>query len=137
MSVVRFGVSFEKKVLDALDEYVLENKFSNRSQALRQLVNKHIVEKKWLCNNWVAGTVTLVYDHHRHELSQKLVDVQHHDYRCIVSSLHIHLDEHNCLEVIVLKGKAKKIQRLADSLISTRGVIHGRFIGTTTGKELL
>ncbi len=76
MSVVRFGVSFEKEVLDALDEYVQENKFSNRSQALRQLVNRHIVEKKWQCNNRVAGAVTLVYDHHRRDIANHLGEIQ-------------------------------------------------------------
>ena len=76
MSVVRFGVSFEKDVLESLDEYVHENKFSNRSQALRQLVNKHIVEQKWLCNNLVAGAVTLVYDHHKREIASHLAETQ-------------------------------------------------------------
>ncbi|MCD6123352.1 MAG: nickel-responsive transcriptional regulator NikR [Spirochaetales bacterium] len=134
----RFSISLENDLLKKFDTLIAGEGYSNRSEAVRDLIRDIFVQREWLEGDAeTAGVAVLVYDHHRHELSQKLVDVQHHDYRCIVSSLHIHLDEHNCLEVIVLKGKAKKIQKLADSLISTRGVIHGRFIGTTTGKELL
>ncbi len=126
MSVVRFGVSFEKKVLDALDEYVLENKFSNRSQALRQLVNKHIVEKKWLCNNWVAGTVTLVYDHHRRDIANHLGEIQLQFTEEILSVQRFTLNEHNSMEVIALNGISARLTKLADELISLKGIQHGK-----------
>ncbi len=133
----RFSISLEDTLLDRFDEMIATEGYSNRSEAIRDLIRGLFVQKEWLQGDKeTAGVAVIVYDHHRHELARKLVDVQHHDFKCIVSSLHTHLDEHNCLEVIVLRGKAKKIQKLADSLISTRGVIHGRFIGTTTGKEL-
>ena len=130
MSVVRFGVSFEKEVLDALDEYVLENKFSNRSQALRQLVNKHIVEKKWLCNNQVAGAVTLVYDHHKREIANHLALIQR-DYREeILSVQRFTLNEHHSMEVISLNGISARLTELSDKLISEKGIQHGRLTMT-------
>ena len=130
MSVVRFGVSFEKEVLDALDEYVQENKFSNRSQALRQLVNKHIVEKKWLCNNQVAGAVTLVYDHHKREIANHLALIQR-DYREeILSVQRFTLNEHNSMEVISLMGISSRLTDLSERLISEKGIQHGKLTMT-------
>ena len=130
MSVVRFGVSFEKEVLDALDEYVLENKFSNRSQALRQLVNKHIVEKKWLCNNQVAGAVTLVYDHNKREIANHLALIQR-DYREeILSVQRFTLNEHHSMEVISLMGISSRLTDLSERLISEKGIQHGKLTMT-------
>ena len=126
MSVVRFGVSFEKEVLDALDEYVHENKFSNRSQALRQLVNKHIVEKKWLCNNRVAGAVTLVYDHHKREIANHLADIQRDYMEEILSVQRFTLNELHSMEVISLNGISARLTELSERLISEKGVQHGK-----------
>jgi CopG family nickel-responsive transcriptional regulator len=128
MSVVRFGVSFEKDVLDALDEYVLENKFSNRSQALRHLVNKHIVEKKWLCNNRVAGAVTLVYDHHKREIANHLAEIQREYSREILSVQRYTLNEENSMEVIALNGVSSRLTELSEKLISEKGIRHGKLI---------
>jgi CopG family nickel-responsive transcriptional regulator len=126
MSVVRFGVSFEKEVLEALDEYVAENKFANRSQALRQLVNRHIVEKKWLCNNQVAGAVTLVYDHHKREIAAHLAEIQR-DYRTeILSVQRFTLNENYSMEVIALNGVSSRLTELSEKLISERGIQHGK-----------
>lgn len=130
MSVVRFGVSFEKEVLDALDEYVRENKFSNRSQALRQLVNKHIVEKKWLCNNIVAGAVTLVYDHHKREIANHLADIQREYSEEILSVQRFTLNENHSMEVISLNGISARLTELSERLISEKGVQHGKLIMT-------
>ena len=130
MSVVRFGVSFEKEVLDALDEYVHENKFSNRSQALRQLVNKHIVEKKWQCNNQVAGAVTLVYDHDKREIVNHLAEIQR-DYRDEILSVQRYtLNENNSMEIIAVNGISARLTELSDRLISEKGIQHGRLIMT-------
>jgi len=130
MSVVRFGVSFEKEVLDALDEYVQENKFSNRSQALRQLVNRHIVEKKWQCNNRVAGAVTLVYDHKKRDIAKHLAGIQL-DYREeILAVQRFTLNETHSMEVISMNGISARLTELSDKLISEKGIQHGRLTMT-------
>lgn len=126
MSVVRFGVSFEKDVLDALDEYVLENKFANRSQALRQLVNRHIVEKKWLCNNRVAGAVTLVYDHHKREIVSHLAEIQREYHQEILSVQRFTLNQDYSMEVISLNGISSRLTELSEKLISEKGIQHGK-----------
>ena len=129
MSVSRFGVSFEKDVLEALDEYVVENKFSNRSQALRQLVNKHIVEKKWNCNNRVAGAITLVFDHHKREISGNLAKIQR-EYEEIMAVQQFTLNEILTLEVIAVNGVSARLTELSDRLISEKGVLHGKITMT-------
>ncbi len=130
MSVVRFGVSFEKEVLDALDEYVLENKFSNRSQALRQLVNRHIVEKKWQCNNQVAGAVTLVYDHHKRDIANHLAEIQLEYQNEILSVQRYSLNDNNSMEVIALNGISARLTELSEKLISEKGIQHGKLTMT-------
>lgn len=130
MSVVRFGVSFEKEVLDALDEYVLENQFSNRSQALRQLVNRHIVEKKWQCNNQVAGAVTLVYDHNKRDIAKNLAEIQLEYKEEILAVQRFTLNDTHSMEVISLKGISARLTTLSDKLISEKGIQHGRLTMT-------
>ena len=130
MSVVRFGVSFEKGVLDALDEYVLENKFSNRSQALRHLVNRHIVEKKWQCNNQVAGAVTLVYDHHKRDIANHLAEIQLEYPGEILSVQRYTLNRNHSMEVIVLRGISARLTELSDKLISEKRIQHGKLTMT-------
>lgn len=133
----RFGISLEEELLRSFDESIRAEGYTNRSEAIRDLIRDRFVHREWIEGGVeTAGVAVLVYDHHRQELSQKLTDLQHRDHAHIIASLHVHLDEHNCLEVIVLQGEAKKIQGIADSLVSTRGVKHGRFIGTTAGKTL-
>ena len=129
MSVVRFGVSFEKEVLEALDEYVEENKFSNRSQALRNLVNKHIVEKKWLCNNRVAGAITLVYDHHKREIAGNLSKIQR-DFQEIMSVQQFVLNENHTLQVIAVNGISARLTDLSERMLSEKGVLHGKITMT-------
>ncbi|MGW8314656.1 MAG: nickel-responsive transcriptional regulator NikR [Bacteroidales bacterium] len=126
MSVVRFGVSFEKEILDALDEYVLENKFANRSQALRQLVNRHIVEKKWLCNNRVAGAVTLVYDHHKRDIAAHLAEIQREYPEEVLSVQRFTLNQEYSMEVISLNGISSRLTELSEKLISEKGIQHGK-----------
>ena len=126
MSVVRFGVSLEKELLDALDAYAVENQFSNRSQAIRHLISNHTVVKKWQCNNVVAGSITLMYDHHKHDILGSLTDIQHDYHEEILSSQHFHLDHDNCLEIIAVKGKAVKLTELSEKLIAIKGIQHGK-----------
>lgn len=133
----RFGVSLESDLLCKFDKLLEAGGYSNRSEGIRDLIRDAIVKKEWLDGEVeTAGVVIIVYNHHQHELAQKVTDVQHKDHDSIVSTLHIHLDAHNCLEIIVLKGKAKQIQKLADMLISTKGVKFGRFIPATAGKSI-
>ncbi len=126
MSIVRFGVSLEKELLEALDNYASDNHFTNRSQAIRQLINNNIVTNKWQCNNIVAGSITLVYDHHKRDLLTNLTDLQHGYHHVILSSQHFHLEKDLCMEIIAVKGKAAKLTELADKLIAVKGIQHGK-----------
>lgn len=125
MGIVRFGVSLEKELLDSLDDYVNRNGFHNRSQAIRHLVSENSVQEKWDRNLIVAGTIMVVYDHHKRNLLKKLNDIQHDYHDIILSSLHFHIDHHNCMEIIAVKGKSFLIRDLADKIISTKGIQHG------------
>jgi CopG family nickel-responsive transcriptional regulator len=132
--LVRFGVSIDERLLDRFDELIAEKAYVNRSEALRDLIRSALVEDQWEQGEAEAvGTVTLVYDHHTRDLADKLTERQHAHYEEIVSTLHVHLDAGNCLEVIVLRGVARDIKRTADGLIGTKGVKHGRFVATTSG----
>lgn len=128
MGVKRFGVSLEDTILDELDEYVEDNQFPNRSQAIRYLIEKNIIEQKWKCNNEVAGAIVLVYDHHKRDINNKNSHLQHEYHHLIISTQHIHLDHDHCLETIAVKGKANQLTELADKLIALKGVKHGKIV---------
>jgi len=130
MSVTRFGVSLEGELLEALDNYVVENNFPNRSQAIRQLIERNLVEKKWQCNHQVAGAITLVYDHHKRDLSRKIAEIQHHYYKEILAVQHFHLSNQSCMEIVAVKGQAYRLTKLSDSLISLKGIRHGKLVMT-------
>jgi CopG family nickel-responsive transcriptional regulator len=132
MSVARFSVSLEKELLKELDIFVSDNNFSNRSQGLRHLIEKNIVEKKWQCNNIVAGAIVLIYDHHKKEILARSNDIQHNYFDMILSSQHYHLSHDMCLEIIAVKGKAKTLTELSDKLISIKGIKHGKLIMSKT-----
>lgn len=126
MSVTRFSVSLEQELLTALDDYVELNHFSNRSQAFRHLVNKNIVEQKWQCNNYVAGSVTLLYDPHKREIQNQITDIQDSYYQEILSTQRIILDKHLHMEIIAIKGIASRLTELADKLITIKGMQNGK-----------
>ena len=126
MGIVRFGVSLEEDLLEALDKYAEENLFKNRSQAIRYLINKSLVTEKWDNDAIVAGSITLVFDHHRRELVNKLTNIQHRYHDNILSSLHFHLEHDLCMEIIAVKGKSSTLVELANSLISVKGIEHGK-----------
>jgi len=128
MGVVRFSVSLEEELLKELDRYVSDNKYSNRSQGLRHLIEKNIVEKKWQCNNIVAGAIVMIYDHHKKDILTKSNEIQHDYFDVILSSQHFHLSHETCLEIIAVKGKAKKLTELSDKLIGIKGIKHGKLI---------
>jgi CopG family nickel-responsive transcriptional regulator len=132
MKIKRFGVSLEEDLLKELDFLAQRNKFPNRSQAIRFLVRKNLVEEAWQANREVSGAVVLIYDHHRRELISKSVDIQHDFAHIILATQHIHLDHHNCLEIIALKGKASALRELSDKLISLKGVKHGKLVVSAT-----
>ena len=130
MTIVRFGVSLEKELLEALDNYASNNHFTNRSQAIRNLINNNTVTNKWQCNNIVAGSITLIYDHHKRDLLTNLTDLQHDFFQVILSSQHFHLDHNLCLEIIAVKGKAVTLTELADKMIAVKGIQHGKLTMT-------
>jgi len=126
MSVVRFGVSLEQVMLKALDKYVEDNHLTNRSQAIRQLINNNLVEKKWQCNNIVAGSVTLVYDPHKRDILKNLTEIQHEYNSAILSTQHFQLDSDHYLDIVAVKGKAITLTELADKLKAVKGIQHGK-----------
>ena len=126
MSVTRFGISIEQPLLEALDEYVKENQFTNRSQAIRQLINKNIVEKKWQCNNTVAGAITLLYDPKKREIMNQIAAELEKFHSEVLSSQRFMLEPEKWLEVVVVKGLASRLTELSDALISIKGLSHGK-----------
>ncbi len=133
----RIGVAIDADLLEKFDRLIDQRGYGNRSEAIRDLVRNELVEEAWSSPNQpVVGTVTLVYDHHVRLLSEKLTDIQHDFHRNILSTLHVHLDPDHCLEVLVVRGKAAEVRKIADTLISTKGVMHGRLTISTTGAEL-
>jgi CopG family transcriptional regulator, nickel-responsive regulator len=132
---IRFGVSIPSRLLRQFDRLVEEKKFGNRSEAIRDLIRQFLVEEEWESDEETIGTVTLVFNHHVGDLSEELNSIQHEMVDAIVSSLHVHLDHHLCLEVIVVRGKSSRIRKLADRLIGTRGVVHGKLTAATVGRS--
>jgi len=133
----RIGVAIDAGLLEKFDQLIARRGYTNRSEAFRDLIRDALVEKTWEAPDAkVVGTVTIVYDHHVRLLNEKLTDLQHEYYHHILSTLHVHLDHDNCLEVLILRGKVSEIEALGNSLISTRGVKHGKLVPTTTGKDL-
>jgi CopG family nickel-responsive transcriptional regulator len=135
--VTRFGVSLDEHLLAQFDRVIARKGYTNRSEAIRDLIRESLVREQWeLGSHEVVGTLTLVYNHEVRDLTDKLTDLQHAHYKAIVSALHVHLDPHHCLEVLVLRGKAKELKSIADRLIGTRGVRHGTFSATAEGRAL-
>lgn len=136
-NITRFGISMDSKLLKRFDKLISEHGYSNRSEAFRDLVRDRLVQEEWREENFeTVGTITIIYDHHKRELSGKIIDHQHHRHDSIISTMHVHLDIHNCLEVLAVKGKAKDIKKIADELISTKGIKHGKLVMTSTGENL-
>ncbi|HTY21251.1 MAG TPA: nickel-responsive transcriptional regulator NikR [Geobacteraceae bacterium] len=134
---IRFGISIDDKLLDSFDRLIETKGYMNRSEAIRDLIRAALVELKWEGGEEeTVGTVTLVYDHHVRDLSDKLTEQQHTHHEQIISALHVHLDAHNCLEVLVVRGKSCDVKKIADELIGVKGVKHGKLVMTTTGEEL-
>jgi CopG family nickel-responsive transcriptional regulator len=132
----RFSISLEEKLLDIFDEHIKAHSYSNRSEAIRDLIRKAFIKEEWESDKPVMGVISLVYDHHQHQLQEKVTIVQHDYHHQIVSTTHVHMDHDNCLEVIVVKGKAKEVRDLAARLTSLKGVRDGNLAMSSTGKSL-
>ncbi len=134
---VRFGISLDEKLLQSFDQLIEQKSYMNRSEAIRDLIRASLVEERCGAEEQEAvGTVTLVYNHHVRDLADKLTDHQHAHHDQIVSALHVHLDAHNCLEVLVIRGTVLVVKQIANELISVKGVKHGKLVLTTTGEDL-
>lgn len=134
--VFRFGISLEKDLLDKFDQIIRGKNYVNRSEAFRDLIRQELVKKEWRVGKEVVGAITLIYNHRKRELLNKITDTQHDFQKLIISTQHIHLNHNNCLEIIAVKGSPKEVQKLSDTLISTKGVKHGTLSTSTTGKDI-
>ncbi len=137
MSVKRFGISLDSLLLKRFDGLIAKKGYPNRSEAIRDLIRESLVKEEWeYGDRETVGAITIVYSHDVRELTDTLTDIQHHYHTSVISSMHVHLDHHNCLEVIIVKGKGKEIKKIADRLIGTKGVKHGKLSLATTGRNL-
>ena len=139
MKLVRFGISMPEGLLEEFDRYINDKNYQNRSEAIRDLIRDTLVQSEWTDvqeGQEVVGTITFVYDHHKRELVNALLDVQHNYDTLVVASQHIHLDHDHCLEVTVLRGSTANIRELADKIRSMKGVKHAALNMTTTGKNI-
>ncbi len=134
--LVRFGVSLDHHLLDDFDRHIARKKYTNRSEALRDMIRDNLVGQEWDENKETVGSITFVYDHHIRDLTNKLTDIQHRFQGIILSGMHVHLDHAHCLEVLVVRGKGSDITKVSDALLSVKGVKHGKLTMTTTGKGL-
>ena len=134
--LVRFGVSLEKELLGKFDKLIRSKNYPNRSEAFRDLIRQELISREWQEAGEIAGAITLVYNHHRRELVNRLTDIQHNFSEIIISTQHIHLDHDNCLEIVALRGNPKRAQRLMDTLKAVKGVKHGTLSMSTTGKRI-
>ncbi len=134
---IRFGVSLDMDLLARFDDLCEKKSYQTRSEAIRDLIRGALIQKEWEDQEQESiGVLSLVYDHHQSDLSQKLTEIQHQALDVIITSMHIHLDHHHCLEVLVLRGSGKTIKETSEKLISTKGVKHGKVNLTTTGKGI-
>jgi CopG family transcriptional regulator, nickel-responsive regulator len=134
--LARIGVSLEQHLLKWFDDAITKKNYNNRSEAIRDLIRDHMVAEEIDQNKVVVGTLTVVYDHHRRNLTEKLIEAQHRAGGKVLATTHVHLDHHNCLEVVIMKGRGGELKDLANGILSLRGVKHGQLVVTSTGKHL-
>ena len=134
--LVRFGVSLEKSLLDKFDRLIRRKNYPNRSEAFRDLIRQELVKEEWHREGEIAGAVTIIYNHHKRDLLNILTDIQHDFQNVIISNQHIHLDHDNCLELIAMKGNAKRVRKLADMIKSVKGVKYATLSMSSTGKGI-
>lgn len=134
--LIRFGISLEEDLSRRFDSHIRDKGYSNRSEAIRDLIRQALIKQEWQAGGEIAGAITMIYDHHKRELLDKVTDIQHGFQPVIISSQHIHLDQHNCLEIIAIKGKVAVAQKLAGMLEAVKGIKHVTLSMSTTGKGL-
>jgi CopG family transcriptional regulator, nickel-responsive regulator len=132
-NLVRTGLSLEQDLLEQFDELIARRGYQNRSEAVRDLIREHLVSEEGDQNKVIAA---MVYDHHRPNLSERLTEIQHQAHTQVLAATHVHLDHNNCLEVVLMKGRSAELRKIADQILSLRGVKHGKLVITTTGKDL-
>ena len=136
-SLSRIGVAIDSELLDRFDALIQERGYNNRSEAFRDLIRDELVEKSWESpESQVVGTVTLVYDHHVRMLNEKLTDLQHHHHRTVLATTHVHLDEHLCSEMIMLRGHPDELREIADLSARQKGVLHATLSISSAGHGL-
>jgi len=135
--LTRLSFSLEKPLLERLEKLLKASRYANRSEFIRDMIRQQLVGRQWQDDRETLGTVTLLYNHHLHKLSEKLTDLQHHHHQNILVSTHVHLDENLCAEVLLVKGRASRISRLADLLRQQKGVLHAALSISSTGKNLV
>jgi CopG family nickel-responsive transcriptional regulator len=134
--LARFGISIPKELLKAFDEYIEKKHYANRSEAIRDLIRQKLVEEEWKeSKEEVMGVIMYLYDHHKRELTDRLMEIQHNYYERIITTQHIHIDHAKCLEVILVKGRANEIKELAEKIQAQKGVLHLNIALTTLGKS--
>ena len=134
-NLIRFGIAINQELLTKFDKHLSNKGYTNRSEAIRDLIRESLIQEEWKTNEYIIGVISFVYNHHIPKLTEKLVDLQHHSGE-IVSSMHIHLNESNCLEIIVVRGKSKQVEKLAGKMFALKGVKHGKLIRTTTARKV-
>ena len=135
--LIRFGISLEKELSKKFDKRIHDKGYTNRSEAIRNLIRQDLVEQAWKESGEIAGAITLIYDHHKRELMNKITDIQHDFQKVIICAQHIHLDHDNCLEIVAVKGYPQEVLKLANMLKAVKGVKHGTLSMSATGKNLI
>ncbi len=134
---IRFGVSMNRTLLADFDHLIDHLGFPNRSEAIRHLIRERLVQDEWQNpKQEIVGTITIIFSHEVRELTERLTEIQHEYHHQILSAMHIHLDKHNCLEVLAVRGTAGDVRKIADRLLSTKGIKHGKLTTTSTGKKI-
>jgi len=133
-SLIRTAISLDRELLEEFDRIIKRKGYGSRSEAIRDMVRDLSVTSEIAGNRVIVATLTLVYDHHQHQLSEQLIEAQHRYAGKVLATTHVHLDARNCLEVVILKGRGAEIQHFADRLLSLRGVKHGKLVMTATGQ---
>lgn len=131
----RFSISIDDDLIGRFDRFIKQKKYRNRSEAIRDLIRKAMVQQQWESNQEVVGVITLVFNHHQRQLQDKMTELQHEHHHTVVSTTHIHLGKHDCLEVIIARGRASRVQSLAESLIALRGVTDGSLSMSSAGEH--
>lgn len=134
--LVRMSFSIEKPLADKLEQLVDRRGYTNRSEFVRDMIREQLVQEEWEGDQLVLGTITLIYDHHKRRISEKLVDLQHDHHDAVLASTHVHLSAHLCAEVVLVEAKASLVRKLADLMGQQKGVLHAELSMTSTGRHL-